>query len=299
MTSNELRSAIEAVLFAASEPVAIDDLVALFSEEGKEAVVEQLDEIRKFFGENVHGFHVEAAAGGYRFATRPENDPFLRRFFSKQKEGRLSVAALETLAIVAYRQPITAPEISDLRGVNSSGVIRTLLERRMIRIAGRKNVVGSPFLYRTTRDFLTHFGLSSIQELPRLEEFADILGENIGEELLGADIEGAFTAEPQGAADDVETSVDAAQTSDGAAATPAEERSDAADEAERAREREERDTSSESSSDDVHDVHDVHDVEGETRDDETPQESVAHEADAIESDVQEIASREDEGADRG
>lgn len=204
LTDIELRSAIEAILFAASEPVAVDNLIALFPDEGKDAVNAQLEEIKKFFEESGRGFTLEVAAGGFRFATRPENDPFLRRFFSKQKEGRLSVAALETLAIVAYRQPVTAPEISDIRGVNSAGVIRTLLERRMIRIAGRKNVVGSPFLYRTTREFLTHFGLSSIQELPRLEEFADILGENIGEELLGTGLdEYAASLEAQGMAEEM------------------------------------------------------------------------------------------------
>ncbi|MFN2443676.1 MAG: SMC-Scp complex subunit ScpB, partial [Thermoanaerobaculia bacterium] len=101
-----------------------------------------------------------------------------------KNEGRLSLAALETMAIVAYRQPITVPEINDIRGVNSSGVIRTLLDRKMIKIAGRKNVVGSPFLYRTTRDFLLHFGLESIQDLPKLEEFSEILGESLADELL-------------------------------------------------------------------------------------------------------------------
>lgn len=222
LTSNELRSAIEAVLFAASEPVAVDDLVALFPEEGKDAVAEQLDDIRKFYDGSGRGFTVEIAAGGFRFATRPENDPFLRRFFSKQKEGRLSVAALETLAIVAYRQPITAPEISEIRGVNSSGVIRTLLERRMVRISGRKNVVGSPFLYRTTRDFLTHFGLSSIQELPRLEEFADILGENIGEELLGTGLdEYAASLEAQAAAESDADTPEATETPGDAIASAA------------------------------------------------------------------------------
>jgi segregation and condensation protein B len=98
--------------------------------------------------------------------------------------NRLSIAALETLAIVAYRQPITAPEVSEIRGVNSNQTIRTLLERRMIRVAGRKNVVGSPFLYRTTREFLVHFGLNDIRDMPRLEEFGDLIGEQINEELV-------------------------------------------------------------------------------------------------------------------
>jgi segregation and condensation protein B len=93
------------------------------------------------------------------------------------------MAALETLAIIAYRQPITGPEISDIRGVNASGVIRTLLERKMVRVAGRKNVVGSPFLYRTTRDFLIHFGLNDIRDLPKLDEFAELLGETMNDDM--------------------------------------------------------------------------------------------------------------------
>jgi segregation and condensation protein B len=110
----------------------------------------------------------------------------LKKYFAKKGENRLSLAALETLAIVAYRQPITAPEIGEIRGVNVSSPVRTLLERRMIRVAGRKNVVGSPFLYRTTKDFLVHFGLNDIRDLPRLEEFGDLIGENIGDDLVAA-----------------------------------------------------------------------------------------------------------------
>ncbi len=110
----------------------------------------------------------------------------LKKYFARKGTNRLSLAALETLAIVAYRQPITAPEISDIRSVNSNQAIRTLLERRMIRVAGRKNVVGSPFLYRSTKDFLVHFGLNDIRDLPRLEEFGDLIGEAINEDLVMA-----------------------------------------------------------------------------------------------------------------
>jgi segregation and condensation protein B len=182
ISSQELRSAIEAILFISGEPVRIDDLRAAFPDAEESAIEAELAEIERKLAES--GFHLERSGGGFRFATRPDLDPLLRKFFSKRGEGRLSVASLETLAIVAYRQPITAPEISEIRGVNSSGVLRTLLERKLIRIAGRKNVVGSPFLYRTTREFLIHFGLDSIQDLPRIEEFAEILGENVGDDLL-------------------------------------------------------------------------------------------------------------------
>lgn len=181
----ELRSALEAILLVAGEPVTIDSLAEVFPSDGAEAIGAQLEEIRKALEEREGGYALEVAAGGYRLVTRPEYDSYLKKFFARQGEGRLSMAALETLSIIAYRQPITAPEVSDIRGVNCAGVIRTLLDRKLVKLAGRKNVVGSPFLYRTTKEFLLHFGLNSIQDLPRLEEFAEVLGESLAEELLG------------------------------------------------------------------------------------------------------------------
>jgi segregation and condensation protein B len=120
---------------------------------------------------------VEDVAGGVRIATRPEMASWLRRFFDVSGGTKLSMAALETLAIIAYRQPITGPEIQELRSVNPAGVIKTLLERRLVRIAGRKEVVGKPFLYGTTREFLVHFGLNSLRDLPPLEEFEETFGQ--------------------------------------------------------------------------------------------------------------------------
>lgn len=184
MTPDELRAAIEAILFVSGEPVKFEELTEAFPDQEKEVLEQQINEIESSFAQREGGFILERAAGGFRFATRPDLDPHLRKYFSRKNEGRLSLAALETMAIVAYRQPITVPEINDIRGVNSSGVIRTLLDRKMIKIAGRKNVVGSPFLYRTTREFLLHFGLESIQDLPKLEEFSEILGESLADELL-------------------------------------------------------------------------------------------------------------------
>jgi segregation and condensation protein B len=186
MEPNELKSALEAILFVSSEPVKLDDLAEAFNEEGREAIVTQLEEIKRQLDAGAGGFMLEQTAGGWRFATRAEHDAVLKKYFAKKGENRLSLAALETLAIVAYRQPITAPEVSELRSVNSNAVIRTLLERRMIRVAGRKNVVGSPFLYRTTKEFLVHFGLNDVRDLPRLEEFGDLIGENINEDLVAA-----------------------------------------------------------------------------------------------------------------
>lgn len=186
MEPQELRAAIEAILFIATEPVKVDDLVEAFADDGRDAVIAQLDEIKKNFDEHVGGFILEQTAGGWRLATRAEHDSILKKYFSKKGENRLSIAGLETLAIIAYRQPMTAPEISDIRGVNSTSSIRTLLERRMIRVAGRKNVVGSPFLYRTTKEFLVHFGLNDIRDLPRLEEFGDLIGESMSDDLVAA-----------------------------------------------------------------------------------------------------------------
>jgi segregation and condensation protein B len=186
MEPNELRAALEAILFVTNEPVTLEELVDAFGEEERAAIVTQLEEIRRLLEANVGGFMLEQTAGGWRLATRPEHEPTLKKYFAKKGENRLSLAALETLAIVAYRQPVTAPEVNDLRSVNSTAVIRTLLERRMIRVAGRKNVVGSPFLYRTTRDFLVHFGLNDIRDLPRLEEFGDLVGENLNDDVVAA-----------------------------------------------------------------------------------------------------------------
>lgn len=186
MEPNELRAALEAILFISSDPVKVDDLADSFGDEGKEAVAAQLEEIKRILDEHLGGFQLEQTAGGWRLATRPEHDGVLRKYFAKKGENRMSIAALETLAIVAYRQPITAPEVSEIRGVNSTAVIRTLLERRMIRVSGRKNVVGSPFLYRTTKEFLVHFGLNDIRDLPRLEEFGDLIGETINDDLVHA-----------------------------------------------------------------------------------------------------------------
>lgn len=175
--SREILAAVEAVLFVASEPVPKERFLDLFKERDRAAVEEALLEIMERYGASGdRGVFVEHVAGGLRLVTRPELNSYLRKFFEVTGRTRLSLAALETLAIIAYRQPITGPEIQDLRGVSSSGVLKTLLERRLVKISGRKKVVGKPFLYRTTRDFLMHFGLESLEDLPPLEEFEESFG---------------------------------------------------------------------------------------------------------------------------
>ena len=174
----EMEAVFEAILFAAPDPVSPDKLLELFPKEGAEAVEEVLTTVRARYVEEPHrGVVFERVAGGVRLITRPALHGALRKFFEITGRSRLSMAGLETLAIVAYRQPVTGPEIQDLRSVNSSGVLRTLLERRLVRVAGRKPVVGKPFLYRTTREFLMHFGLQSLDDLPPLEEFEELIGE--------------------------------------------------------------------------------------------------------------------------
>lgn len=174
---SEMEAALEAVLFVSGEPVSRERLLGLFDEADREEAGAALEAVLARFGDEGRGVMVDEAAGGVRLVTRPELHDWLRRFFESGGGTKLSMAALETLAIVAYRQPVTAPEIQELRGVNPSGVLKTLLERRLVRIAGRKEVVGKPFLYCTTREFLVHFGLKSLEDLPPLEDFEETFGE--------------------------------------------------------------------------------------------------------------------------
>jgi len=174
---SQIEAVVEAILFVTSDPISRDQLAQVF--EGVDQVVanEAIDSVlARYDGADGRGIRVEEVAGGVRLVTRPELHGYLRKFFEVSGRTRMSMAALETLAIVGYRQPITAPEVQELRAVNSSGVLKTLLERRLIRIGGRKKVVGKPFLYRTTREFLMHFGLESLQDLPPLEDFEEVFG---------------------------------------------------------------------------------------------------------------------------
>jgi segregation and condensation protein B len=194
---HDMEAAIEAVLFVSSEPVPRSRLLELFDEDEREQAAEALAAVLARYGQDgdgaaVRGVFVEDVGGGVRIATRPEMAAWLRRFFDVSGGTKLSMAALETLAIIAYRQPITGPEIQELRSVNPSGVIKTLLERRLVRIAGRKEVVGKPFLYGTTREFLVHFGLNSLRDLPPLEEFEETFGQVGGEGVASAELSQAM-----------------------------------------------------------------------------------------------------------
>lgn len=177
-TASEMEAVLEAILFVSSQPVDRRKLLEVFDEKEREAAAAALERVEeRYRAAREGGIVMEEVAGGLRLVTRPELHGYLRRFFEVTGRSRLSMPALETLAIVAYRQPITGPEIQHLRGVQSTGVLKTLLERRLVRIAGRKEVVGKPFLYRTTREFLMHFGLESLRDLPPLEEFEETFGD--------------------------------------------------------------------------------------------------------------------------
>jgi len=173
-----IRSALEAVLYVSDDPLPAGKLAELFEGSVERAEVEAaLSEIARECGEAHRGVTLTEVAGGYQFYTKPQNGDIIRRLFEKRRRAAISGAALETLAIVAYRQPISRAEIEAIRGVSSEGVLHNLLEKRMIKIAGRKDVPGRPFLYRTTRQFLEYFGLNALMDLPKIDELARALSE--------------------------------------------------------------------------------------------------------------------------
>lgn len=183
--ANELVAAVEAVLFAAAEPVHPKEIAAAFEGASESEVAAAIDALRERYSEGHGGLTVEQVAGAYRLATKPEVGGIVRQFFRQRNRTRLSPAGLETLAIIAYRQPITVPEIQAVRGVDPSGALKSLLEKSMVRILGRKKVVGNPLLYGTTKQFLVHFGLNRLEDLPSIEEFDGFLGAlQGGQELL-------------------------------------------------------------------------------------------------------------------
>lgn len=173
--SAELIAIVEALIFASPEPVTLKMLYKLLSDEPKEDVLAAVRALAADY-EQRPGLQVVEVAGGYQIVTRPELHEWVRRLFHERSTQKLTVQALETLAVIAYKQPITTVEISEIRGVNTSGVLSTLLERHLIKIVGRKNVVGRPFLYATTKEFLIRFGLNDLTDLPKVEDMAEALG---------------------------------------------------------------------------------------------------------------------------
>ena len=205
-----LRPQLEAIIYAAETPISLDQIYFLVKDsvlaetpgiepaEVKSRIRAAIEELIADYSAADHGIEVRQVAGGYRMSTKPEQHEVVRAFAKSLKPPfRLSLPALETLAVIAYKQPVTVPEISEIRGVDSGGVIATLLDRKLITTAGRKAVIGRPILYKTNKDFLLRFGLKDINELPSMEEFEKLLAASFQSDLLvgeGATAEASSTS---------------------------------------------------------------------------------------------------------
>ena len=181
-----LKAKVEAIIYAAEEPVSVEQMAAALKEplgeeagDPKAAVRAAVEELIAAYAAEDRGMEIRLVAGGYRMSTKPEHHDAVRAFAKSLKPPvRLSLPALETLSVIAYKQPVTLPEINEIRGVDASAVIATLLDRKLITTAGRKEVVGRPILYRTTREFLLRFGLRDMSELPTLKEYEELAGQS-------------------------------------------------------------------------------------------------------------------------
>jgi segregation and condensation protein B len=195
MTNEERKAALEAIIYAADEPATVEGLARALGEE-KLTVQSSLDELVASYAVEERGIEIRAVAGGYKVYTKPQQHDVVRRFIKSLRPPlRLSMPALETLAVIAYKQPVTGPEISEIRSVNTSGVIGTLLDKHLITTAGRKEVIGRPILYKTTKEFLMRFGLSDLEELPSLKEFEALAREALGSDEGFAPVNGSLTDE--------------------------------------------------------------------------------------------------------
>jgi len=190
LEDHQLKSAIEALLFVSNNPLSLDRLKGIFEETQPEQIHAQILALSHEYDERGAGIMLAEVAGGYQLATRPENVSWIRKFKSVKVSAKLSKPALETLAIVAYKQPITRMEVEAIRGVNIGGIMRNLMERRLVKIVGKKDVPGKPMMYGTTLEFLQYFGLKDLSALPTLKEFQELeAGEEVMEEIpvAGAD----------------------------------------------------------------------------------------------------------------
>lgn len=175
MTVDELKPIIEALIYVSEEPITLKQLAAILEGESSDDIQAAAEQLSAEFNSRSGGLELRQLAGGYRITTRPDLSEYVRRYLKSQPSARLSLAALETLAVIAYKQPITIPEILEIRGVTSTSAIKTLLDRRLIVARGHKPVVGRPMLYGTSKEFLIHFGLNDLSELPNLEDFEDLM----------------------------------------------------------------------------------------------------------------------------
>ena len=230
-----LKPQLEAIIYAADIPISLDQITPLVKEsilaeapgiddaEVKLHIRAALEELIADFSSASHGIEIRQVAGGYRMSTKPEQHDVVRAFAKSLKPPiRLSLPALETLAVIAYKQPVTVPEISEIRGVDAGGVIATLLDRKLITTAGRKAVIGRPILYKTSKEFLLRFGLRDVNELPSMEEFEKLVAESfqgdlsLGETETTAPPEATESSEPETAADPGQPDSSAELSADGA-----------------------------------------------------------------------------------
>ena len=174
-----MRAIVEALVFASPQPLTPREIGKVLPGVPKEDWQAALEDLKADYARAGRGLQIVEIAAGYQITTRPEMNDYVRELLDPKAPTRLSIQALETLAVIAYKQPVTLPEVIELRGVKSGGVLKTLLEKRLIKIVGRKEVVGRPMLYGTSKEFLLHFGLKDLAELPKIEEFAEVLGEEV------------------------------------------------------------------------------------------------------------------------
>jgi segregation and condensation protein B len=176
MSYPNLSALLEAIIYLVNEPVTLDAIHAALPDVDRSELRDKLNELAERYQTADHGIEIREVAGGYRFSTKPEHHEVLKHFLKSQvPPTRLSLAALETLAVIAYKQPVTVPEIQEIRGVHATSVIKTLLDKKFVATAGRKEVLGRPILYKTTKEFLVHFGLKDINDLPSMEEFEELI----------------------------------------------------------------------------------------------------------------------------
>src|SRR5437773_3843532 len=183
MSYPKLSTLLEAIVYLAKEPVSVNAIKKVLTDVDRIEIQQKLNELIEQYRATDHGIEIREVADGFRFSTKPEHHEVLKQFIKAQiPHTRLSLAALETLAVIAYKQPVTIPEIQEIRGVHATGVIKTLLDKKFITTAGRKEVLGRPILYKTTREFLIHFGLKDLSDLPSMEEFEELIKAQAGAE---------------------------------------------------------------------------------------------------------------------
>jgi segregation and condensation protein B len=179
METSELQAVMEAVIYVADDPVKPEQFKEIFPDESFDKLELAIKNLVEAFNSRPGGMWIREVAGGYRMTTRPEHHEYIRAYLKSKPGAKLSMAALETLAVIAYKQPVTLAEVLAIRGKKSSTALQTLLEKRLIAILGRKPVVGRPILYGTSKEFLIHFGLKDLSELPTLEEFTQMAGQQV------------------------------------------------------------------------------------------------------------------------